>query len=122
MLKAGAAALCTAAATPAFGFAAAAPVAGGARPPRDQRRFVSPAVEQEIVRVKARIADPALRHLFETCYPNTLDTTVRLGIVDGKAAQLGSSAPALPRLDLPAYDYWSEGLAVERFPDLLVGL
>lgn len=51
MLKAGAAALCTAAATPAFGFAAAAPVAGGARPPRDQRRFVSPAVEQEIVRV-----------------------------------------------------------------------
>ena len=84
MLKAGAAALCTAAATPAFGVAAAAPVAGGARPPRDQRRFVSPAVEQEIVRVKARIADPALRHLFETCYPNTLDTTVRLGIVDGK--------------------------------------
>ncbi|KQM99903.1 MULTISPECIES: family 20 glycosylhydrolase [unclassified Sphingomonas] len=84
MLKAGAAALCTAAATPVFGVAAGAPVGGGARPPRDQRRFVSPAVEQEIVRVKARIADPALRHLFETCYPNTLDTTVRLGIVDGK--------------------------------------
>jgi beta-glucosidase len=27
-----------------------------------------------------------------------------------KAAQLGNAAPALPKAELPAYDYWSEGL------------
>jgi beta-glucosidase len=30
--------------------------------------------------------------------------------LEEKAAQLGNAAPALPRADLPAYDYWSEGL------------
>ena len=54
------------------------------RPPRAQRRFVSPAVEAEIARVKAKIADPELAWLFENCYPNTLDTTVKIGTVDGK--------------------------------------
>lgn len=54
------------------------------RPPRAQRRFVSTAVEAEIRRVKAKIADPELAWLFENCYPNTLDTTVQTGAVDGK--------------------------------------
>ncbi|MES3152802.1 glycoside hydrolase family 125 protein [Sphingomonas faeni] len=54
------------------------------RPPKAQRRFTSPAVEAEIVRVKAKIADPELAWLFENCYPCTLDTTVKLGEVDGK--------------------------------------
>jgi meiotically up-regulated gene 157 (Mug157) protein len=54
------------------------------RPPHDQRRFVSPAVEREISRVKARIADPGLAQLFENCYPNTLDTTVFTSTIDGK--------------------------------------
>ncbi|RYD18220.1 MAG: metal-independent alpha-mannosidase, partial [Lysobacteraceae bacterium] len=54
------------------------------RPPRNQRRFVSPAVEREISRVKARIADPGLAQLFENCYPNTLDTTVFTSTIDGK--------------------------------------
>ena len=54
------------------------------RPPRGQRNFTSPAVEAEIRRVKARIADPELAWLFENCYPNTLDTTVQPGTVDGK--------------------------------------
>lgn len=54
------------------------------RPPRGERRFVSEAVEAEIRRVKAKIADPELAWLFENCYPNTLDTTVKVGTVDGK--------------------------------------
>lgn len=47
------------------------------RPPREQRTFISPAVEDFIDRVSARIADPKLRAMFANCYPNTLDTTVR---------------------------------------------
>lgn len=54
------------------------------RPPKAKRRFTSPAVEAEIARVKAKIVDPELAWLFENCYPNTLDTTVFAGEVDGK--------------------------------------
>jgi meiotically up-regulated gene 157 (Mug157) protein len=55
------------------------------RPPIGQRRFSSPAVEAEIARVKAQIADPEIAWLFENCYPNTLDTTVvKVGEIDGK--------------------------------------
>jgi uncharacterized protein len=49
------------------------------RPAVGQRKFVSKAVEQMIVQVKARIGDPELAWMFENCYPNTLDTTVEVG-------------------------------------------
>ncbi|QCB44492.1 glycoside hydrolase family 125 protein [Sphingomonas sp. PAMC26645] len=78
----GAAALAVTASVPRAASAAAPRVSK--RPPRGQRRFVSPAVEAEIARVKAKIADPELAWLFENCYPNTLDTTVKVGTVDGK--------------------------------------
>lgn len=55
----------------------------GKRPAPADRRFVSPAVEREIARVSARIGDPELRWMFGNCYPNTLDTTVFMGTVDG---------------------------------------
>ncbi len=82
----GAAALAVTASLPRAASAAAAAAAPrvSKRPPRGQRRFVSPAVEAEIARVKAKIADPELAWLFENCYPNTLDTTVKIGTVDGK--------------------------------------
>jgi len=54
------------------------------RPKPAERRFVSRAVEAEIARTRARIADPEIAWLFENCYPNTLDTTVRTGTIDGK--------------------------------------
>lgn len=54
------------------------------RPAPGDRRFVSPAVEAEIARVSARIGDPELAWIFANSYPNTLDTTVELGTVDGK--------------------------------------
>jgi len=80
----GAAALAVTASLPRAASAAAAAPLVSKRPPRGQRRFVSPAVEAEIARVKAKIADPELAWLFENCYPNTLDTTVKIGTIDGK--------------------------------------
>jgi meiotically up-regulated gene 157 (Mug157) protein len=53
------------------------------RPPQSQRNFTSRAVEETIRTVKAKIADPELAWMFENCYPNTLDTTVRVGTADG---------------------------------------
>ena len=54
------------------------------RPPVDKRNFVSDAVDAKIAEVKKTIADPELGWLFENCFPNTLDTTVRTGTLDGK--------------------------------------
>ena len=45
---------------------------------------MSAAVEARIAEVKQVIADPELAWLFENCFPNTLDTTVRTGRRDGK--------------------------------------
>src|ERR1039458_8046669 len=54
------------------------------RPPLEQRKFTSPAVESRIDEIKKTIADPELGWMFENCFPNTLDTTVRAGELDGK--------------------------------------
>lgn len=54
------------------------------RPPPGERRFASQAVEETIRRVSADIADPELAWLFGNCFPNTLDTTVDFGTLDGK--------------------------------------
>jgi meiotically up-regulated gene 157 (Mug157) protein len=62
----------------------AAPAFPSRRPPVDKRKFTSEAVEAKIREVKKAIADPELAWLFENCFPNTLDTTVRTGILDGK--------------------------------------
>ena len=54
------------------------------RPKPTDRRFISQAVEDTIVRMRKRIADPKLAQLFENCFPNTLDTTVDFEMIDGK--------------------------------------
>src|SRR6185437_16387900 len=86
------------------------------RPPPAQRKFTSPAVERELVRVKAKIGDPKLAWLFENCYPNTLDTTVHTGTFEGKPDTFivtgdidamwlrDSSAQVWPYLPLAALD------------------
>ena len=54
------------------------------RPPLADRKFSSDSVEAKIQEVKKRISDPELAWMFENCFPNTLDTTVRTGELDGK--------------------------------------
>lgn len=54
------------------------------RPPVEQRKFISHAVEETISRVKNGIGAPELAWMFENCYPNTLDTTVNFSISGGK--------------------------------------
>lgn len=54
------------------------------RPPLNERKFTSRAVEEFIPRVKAGISDPHLAWMFENCYPNTLDTTVHVNVVNGQ--------------------------------------
>lgn len=49
-----------------------------------QRNFRSEAVEQTIATVKKGINNPEMAWLFENCFPNTLDTTVDHGTLDGK--------------------------------------
>ncbi|MEP9401956.1 glycoside hydrolase family 125 protein [Sphingomonas sp. VNH70] len=69
---------------PSVGFARPGGGFASKRPAPADRAFTSPAVEQEIARVSGMIADPELAWLFANCYPNTLDTTVRMGTVEGK--------------------------------------
>jgi meiotically up-regulated gene 157 (Mug157) protein len=54
------------------------------RPPQQERKFISEAVEKKIVEVKQSIQDKELAELFENCFPNTLDTTVNFKTVDDK--------------------------------------
>jgi len=54
------------------------------RPPLADRKFTSEAVEATIVKIKKQIANPELAWLFENCFPNTLDTTVDVEMINGK--------------------------------------
>lgn len=47
------------------------------RPAANCRLFKSTAAEALITQMTTRMADPDLARLFENCFPNTLDTTVR---------------------------------------------
>jgi len=78
----GCAALCAATAVPAPLSARTWSPADG-RPSLADRHFQSPAIESVITRVRAQIADPVLAAMFERCFPNTLDTTVFPGTLDG---------------------------------------
>jgi uncharacterized protein len=64
--------------------AAGAPERPTRRPPDGERRFRSEAVESAIGAVRHDVADPELAWLFENCFPNTLDTTVRFSEKGGR--------------------------------------
>ena len=76
-------ALLASAALTASGLRAAEPFPSR-RPPAEKRKFTSQAVEAKIREVRQAIADPELAWMFENCFPNTLDTTVRCGTLEGK--------------------------------------
>lgn len=63
---------------------AKADAARSGRPPVSERKFVSPAIEQVITQTKKKLKDKPLAALFETCFPNTLDTTVTTSVINGK--------------------------------------
>ncbi len=55
------------------------------RPAPADRKFTSVAVEAKIAEVKKTLGpDSEFSWLFENCFPNTLDTTVRHGSLEGK--------------------------------------
>ena len=54
------------------------------RPALSERHFTSEVVEETITKVQAKIADEKLAWMFGNCFPNTLDTTVEHGIINGK--------------------------------------
>ena len=54
------------------------------RPHVSNRLFVSIAIENEISRIKSQLTNPKLKWMFENCFPNTLDTTVKYSTIDGE--------------------------------------
>ena len=54
------------------------------RPDAKDRQFRSPAVDDEVKRVKALLKNPKMAWMFENCFPNTLDTTIFYEEKDGK--------------------------------------
>lgn len=54
------------------------------RPEMSNRLFVSIAIENEISKIKSQLTNPKLRWMFENCFPNTLDTTVKYSVMDGE--------------------------------------
>ena len=86
-LKTGGLALAAVVANPSQAFASSGmpePKYISQRPPKDKRAFVSKAVEKAIEENKKKIKDEKLRWMFENCFPNTLDTTVRYKTKNGR--------------------------------------
>lgn len=54
------------------------------RPSASKRNFISKAVDAAIEEAKPKIKDEKLRWMFENCFPNTLDTTVRYRVKNGR--------------------------------------
>jgi len=56
------------------------------------------------------IAEPAIWHDSAQPMPSRINDLIRRMSLAEKVAQLQNTAPRISRLDLPAYDYWSEAL------------
>jgi meiotically up-regulated gene 157 (Mug157) protein len=54
------------------------------RPVKSKRKFKSEAIEHAISQVQSTINNTELAWMFGNCFPNTLDTTVDFGTVDGR--------------------------------------
>ena len=67
------------------------------RPAPDKRHFTSRAVEAVIAETKPKIKDEKLRWMFENCFPNTLDTTVKHTVKNGKPDTFVITGITLPQ-------------------------
>ena len=96
------------------------------RPAIDDRNFVSEAVEATIKELQGAIKDEELAWMFEGCFPNTLDTTVRHGLIDGELDTfvITGDIPAMWLRDSTAQVWPYIPLAVDDKPlkDLLKGV
>ncbi|HTV61889.1 MAG TPA: glycoside hydrolase family 125 protein [Verrucomicrobiae bacterium] len=54
------------------------------RVPEARRKFKSAAVEKTIQRLQSSVGNKELAWMFGNCFPNTLDTTVDFGTLDGR--------------------------------------
>lgn len=54
------------------------------RPIASERLFVSKRIDEEVGRIQAMLKHPKLAWMFGNCFPNTLDTTVRFAMQNGK--------------------------------------
>jgi uncharacterized protein len=96
------------------------------RPPLQDRKFTSAAVES-FLSTKARfIRDRQLAALFTNCFPNTLDTAVEPGVFEGKpdTVVLTGDIPAMWLRDSSAqvWPYLSLARQDNRLRDLLEGV
>ncbi|WP_415324401.1 glycoside hydrolase family 125 protein [Chryseobacterium sp. MMS23-Vi53] len=96
------------------------------RPNLEKRKFTSQAVENTIKTIKKSIADPELAWMFENCFPNTLDTTVKFYVKDSKPFTyvITGDIDAMWLRDSSAqvYPYLSLANQDEKLKDLLKGV
>jgi meiotically up-regulated gene 157 (Mug157) protein len=96
------------------------------RPPVQDRKFTSAAVESFLSSNARFIRDPQLAALFTNCFPNTLDTTVEPGVFEGKpdTVVLTGDIPAMWLRDSSAqvWPYLSLARQDNRLRELLEGV
>jgi len=108
--------------------AAVAAKAAGNRPPEDERKFVSAAIEAVIVNVTAQLADPVVAEIFAGAFPNTLDTTVEFfgvdedGFADGYIITGDINAMWLRDSTNQVAAYWPYTQEDPRLAQLMCGL
>jgi meiotically up-regulated gene 157 (Mug157) protein len=96
------------------------------RPVPSARKFRSTAVEDYITAASRRIRDPELAAIFSNCFPNTLDTTVEPGLLEGKpdTAVITGDIPAMWLRDSSAqvWPYLPLAAQDDRLRALLEGI
>ena len=96
------------------------------RPPLQERKFTSAAVESFLSSEARFIRDPQLAALFTNCFPNTLDTAVEPGVFEGKpdTVVLTGDIPAMWLRDSSAqvWPYLSLARQDNRLRELLEGV
>ena len=90
------------------------------RPAEAERLFRSEAVEQEIARIKGVLTNAKLAWMFENCFPNTLDTTVRKVVFDNLPFLLSDTVGFIRKLPTELIESFKSTLDEVREADLLV--
>ena len=90
------------------------------RPAEAERLFRSEAVEAEIARIKGVLSNAKLAWMFENCFPNTLDTTVRKVVFDNLPFLLSDTVGFIRKLPTELIESFKSTLDEVREADLLV--